>query len=111
SGRTPICSVIALTIEVQALSLHAALPISAVPGLYCWRAEYSGDGAYLPASHTDNSAECFFLVQLTPTVTTQSSWGSAPPTGTLEHDTAHVSTPGPTPTRTPTSSRSDPGLA
>src|SRR5262245_11147907 len=30
-----------------------------IPGRYCWRAAYSGDTNYLPASHTDNATECF----------------------------------------------------
>jgi Tol biopolymer transport system component len=29
------------------------------PGRYCWRFEYSGDGNYLPAVHTDTAAQCF----------------------------------------------------
>src|SRR5262249_17535951 len=29
------------------------------PGTYCWRAEYSGDGSYDPASHTNATSECF----------------------------------------------------
>jgi hypothetical protein len=32
------------------------------PGLYCWRAEYSGDANYLPASHTNDTTECFMIV-------------------------------------------------
>jgi hypothetical protein len=28
-------------------------------GKYCWRAEYSGNGFYLPSAHTDATHECF----------------------------------------------------
>jgi len=31
-------------------------------GTYCWRAEYSGDGAYLAATHTNSTSECFTVV-------------------------------------------------
>ena len=31
------------------------------PGQYCWRAQYSGDGNYAAASHTDSTTECFTI--------------------------------------------------
>jgi hypothetical protein len=30
-------------------------------GKYCWRAEYSGDGFYLPSNHTNSGTECFTI--------------------------------------------------
>ncbi|HEV8359730.1 MAG TPA: Ig-like domain repeat protein, partial [Candidatus Thermoplasmatota archaeon] len=47
---------------------------TATIGTYCWRAEYSGDGTYLPGSHTNNSTECFTIAQQpSDTTTTPSS--------------------------------------
>ncbi len=37
-------------------------PIPAAPGKYCWRVNYSGDGFYQQASHTNASSECFVVV-------------------------------------------------
>jgi hypothetical protein len=42
-------------------------------GTYCWRAEYDGDGIYLPASHTDHQDECFLVKASSTTTTTPSS--------------------------------------
>ncbi len=36
--------------------------VTTAAGKYCWRAEYSGSSLYNPSSHTDDSAECFFVV-------------------------------------------------
>jgi hypothetical protein len=35
---------------------------TAAPGKYCWRVNYSGDGFYQQASHTNTSSECFVVV-------------------------------------------------
>ena len=32
---------------------------TAEQGKHCWRVVYSGDGTYLPASHTNSGSECF----------------------------------------------------
>ena len=39
-----------------------AVALSDGPGTYCWRAEYSGDAQYAPASHTNSTTECTTLV-------------------------------------------------
>jgi hypothetical protein len=58
-----------------------ASPLSA--GRYCFRAEWPGDSNYGPASHTDDSFECF-SVKDTSAITTAQNW--------LPNDTAHVTT-------------------
>ena len=42
----------------------ATRPNDLAGGQYCWRAVYSGDSVYSPASHTDSSAECFTVGNL-----------------------------------------------
>jgi uncharacterized repeat protein (TIGR01451 family) len=61
-------------------------------GTYCWRAEYSGDDTYNPASHSDSSSECFTLARQSVSVITQTS-----ATATSATDTATVTGGGPTP--------------
>ncbi|MEM2761097.1 MAG: Ig-like domain-containing protein [Nitrososphaerales archaeon] len=38
-------------------------PSNNLPGKYCWRAEYSGDDNYKPATFTNSSDECFTVEQ------------------------------------------------
>ena len=40
-------------------------------GKYCWRAQYSGDTNYAPASHTDATGECFSVTPPPPEISTQ----------------------------------------
>ncbi len=42
-------------------------------GQYCWRVEYTGDGFYNPATHTDALGECFTTVKQPSTPTTASN--------------------------------------
>jgi hypothetical protein len=68
-------------------------------GLYCWRAEYSGDGNYLPSAHTDATSECFTVSKLPSTTTTTSNPnGQDIVPGSSVSDTATVTGSGPTPT-------------
>src|SRR5207247_2156767 len=58
----------------------------------CWRAEYSGDGFYLPSSHTNATTECFATVkQPSTTATTSDPTGGGVVPGTSVTDTATVS--------------------
>jgi hypothetical protein len=52
-------------------------------GRYCFRAEWPGDANYGPASHTNDTTECF-AVRDTSAMTTAQVW--------LPNDTAHVTT-------------------
>jgi hypothetical protein len=52
-------------------------------GRYCFRAEWPGDANYGPASHTNDTTECF-AVRDTSAITTAQVW--------LPNDTAHVTT-------------------
>jgi LPXTG-motif cell wall-anchored protein len=58
-------------------------------GLYCWRAEYSGDDAFAATEHTNATTECFEVLVVLPlrpaTVTTLSS-----PTGTEAINVANL---------------------
>src|SRR5438045_496263 len=60
SGGTKVGATKPLDGNGQATS-DASTNTSAV-GTYCWRAEYSGDGFYLPSSHTNATTECFSRV-------------------------------------------------
>ena len=57
-------------------------------GKYCWRAEYSGDGFYLPSAHTNSTTECF-TVQDTTSIASAQDW--------RPNDTATVTATGGTP--------------
>jgi hypothetical protein len=57
-------------------------------GKYCWRAEYSGNGFYLPSSHTDDTTECFTVGDTT-TSSSNQSW--------VPNDTGTVAATGGTP--------------
>jgi hypothetical protein len=52
-------------------------------GRYCFRAEWPGDSNYGPASHTNDTTECF-AVKDTSAITTAQEW--------LPNDSAHVTT-------------------
>src|SRR5262245_60094787 len=89
----------------QATSDAASGASTATPGKHCWRAEYSGDGFYLPSSHSDNTSECFNPArQPSSTTTLSSQTGANVPPGTSVTDTATVSGGAgqPTPTGTVT---------
>jgi hypothetical protein len=59
-------------------------------GLYCWRAEYSGDTRYAAASHTNNASECFTTVKQPSTTVTSASPSGTTLAGTSVSDTATV---------------------
>ncbi len=61
------------------------------PGPYCWRAEYSGDTNYNPASHTDATQECFSITQPPLEFNTQPLPGSGTVLQTSLSDTATIS--------------------
>ncbi len=85
---TQIGSVVTLSAGQAASSSTTA---TTAVGIYCWRAEYSGDTVYLPASDTDHSAECFTTAQLTTSTSTQASpSGSTVVPGASASDTAMV---------------------
>ncbi len=68
-------------------------------GKYCWRAEYSGDGFYLPSSHTNSGSECFIVEKKPSNTTTLSSPNATNVVpGTSVTDTATVTGSGPVPT-------------
>ncbi|HLE97071.1 MAG TPA: choice-of-anchor P family protein, partial [Candidatus Thermoplasmatota archaeon] len=51
--------------SVDLVAGAATSPVADGPfglGKHCWRAEYSGDASYFPASHTDASLECFTVL-------------------------------------------------
>ncbi|HEX9697573.1 MAG TPA: hypothetical protein VGB64_14825, partial [Actinomycetota bacterium] len=72
-------------------------------GTHCWRAEYLGDGYYLPANHTNSTTECFTTVMQAPQIRTDSrptGPGVAP--GTSAVDDVVVSGPSSIPSGTVT---------
>ncbi|HXJ80394.1 MAG TPA: IPTL-CTERM sorting domain-containing protein [Candidatus Methylomirabilis sp.] len=72
-------------------------------GLYCWRAEYSGDANYNSAKDTDATNECFTVSKLPSSTTTQSNPSNTDvQAGSSVSDSATVSGTGPTPTGTVT---------
>lgn len=76
---------------------------TSAPGWYCWRAEYSGDALYAPASHTNTTTECFEIRQLNATIETTTSGSTADQEpGTSVRDTARVSGSAGTPSGTVT---------
>jgi hypothetical protein len=78
SGGTPIGGPVALDGGGQATSGSTLAAQTMNPGLYCWRAEYSGDANYLGASHTNSTTECF-TIAASPAIT-------APPDGFVTTD-------------------------
>ncbi len=52
----------AKTLDASGVTTSDATTSTSAPGRYCWRAEYSGDGQYAGASHTDTTQECFTVV-------------------------------------------------
>ena len=53
----------------------AVSPAPTVPGVYCWRAEYTPDvvnsgNPFLPVSHTNADSECFTIAYATPSIAT-----------------------------------------
>ena len=82
SGGTPVGSAVNLTAGANSTSTATSSAVSPTgTGIYCFRAEYSGDSTYDPDSHTNTTTECF-TVQDTSTVTTTQSW--------VPNDSAHV---------------------
>lgn len=72
SGGTQIGTPINL---VAGSATSAATTNTTATGTYCWRANYSGDGTYGSASHTNATTECFEVVEqpgapLDPIITT-----------------------------------------
>lgn len=65
SGGTQIGDAVALVAGGTTLGISTATGQSIATtstnagGTYCWRAEYSGDGMYGAASHTNDTTECF----------------------------------------------------
>jgi uncharacterized repeat protein (TIGR01451 family) len=70
TGGTQIGGAVAV---VAGAAVSATTSATTDVGTYCWRAEYSGDGFYGTASHTNTTTECFTTVAQASSVTTQSS--------------------------------------
>ena len=101
SGGTQIGA--AKTLDAFGQATSDATTNTTAIGKYCWRAAYSGDANYDPASHTDASDECFTTVGQSTVETTSSPTGGGVTPGTSVTDSATVSGGGgPTPTGTVT---------
>jgi hypothetical protein len=96
SGGSQVGSPVAL---VNGTATSAATTSTTATGLYCWRVSYSGDSVYASATHTNNSSECFNVVEqppslLDPTVNTVSNpTGDGVAPGSSAQDTATVAGP------------------
>jgi hypothetical protein len=74
SGGVPIGNPVDVTASGTYVSDSAFLTSA---GLYCWRAEFSGDESVgVPASSDSSAGECFTVTPLQPTVTTQVEAGT-----------------------------------
>ncbi len=72
----------AKTLNAGGSALSDSTSLTVIPGTYCWRAQYSGDSNYAPASHTDATAECFNIATPPLVINTQPN----PTTGTVLQD-------------------------
>ncbi|MBI3745609.1 MAG: Ig-like domain repeat protein [Chloroflexi bacterium] len=83
TGGTKVGATMTLSAAGMATSDSSTNTITV--GKYCWRAEYSGDGFYLPSSHTDSTNECF-TVKDTTSATSAQRW--------LPNDSATITSTG-----------------
>jgi hypothetical protein len=61
TGGTAVGGPVTLT-NGTATSSAFTVDVNTAVGVYCWRAEYSGNTVYLSSSHTNTTTECFEVV-------------------------------------------------